>query len=256
MKKLIIILFSFIAPIFNSGCLLEADKEYVTDTLVVQVHDTTRVHDTTKIYKDTLFLHDTLRLTIIKKDTLWRHDTVRTTITKRDTLWRYDTTRIHDTIPKYKDTLFVHDTIRTTITKRDTLWLHDTLRIHDTTKVTVTVTVHDTLRTFATNTNSSLLVGTWDGIVAGQNVRLAVSTEVYPYTNYAFSFTANVGTKAYNGYIKSTSGNNATVEINGTGVYGEDANWIFSITNNIITLQQTGYQMFPTPQSFTLSRMN
>lgn len=203
MKKLIIILFSFISPIFNSGCLLEPDKEFVTDTLVVQVHDTTRIHDTTKIYKDTLFFHDTVRSTITKRDTLWRHDT-----------------------------------------------------IHDTTKTTVTITVHDTLKTFATNTNSSLLVGTWDGIVANQSVRLAFSTEVYPYTNYAFSFTANVGTKVFTGYIKSTSGNNATVDIHGSGAYGEAANWIFSITNNVISLQQTGYQMFPTAQVFTLNRIN
>ena len=220
----------------GTGCILEPDKEFISDTTIVR--DTLKLYDTIDLYHDTLIMFDTVKI----------HDTTKVinTVTVHDTVKIHDTTKVINTVPVH-DTVKIHDTM--------TLWKHDTLRIHDTIKIHDTAFVHDTLRTFATTTLSADLVGTWSGVVAGQTVRLAISTYVYPFTNYAFSFTANVDTKVYNGYIKSTSGNNTIVDINGPGAYGENANWIFSITNNNIVLQQIGYPMFPTIQVFTLKRI-
>jgi hypothetical protein len=119
-----------------------------------------------------------------------------------------------------------------------------------------TITEHDTLRTFATSTTSDQLFGIWDGNVGGTTIRLAITTPSQ-YSSHIFNFNCNIGTKTYDGYFSVLEGNVASsAYISGPSAYGEDAAWIFSISNNILTLQQTGFQMFPTSQAFSLNRLN
>ena len=261
-------------PLFNTSCLLDPNTVFVErrdtlsvhDTLkvtnIVKVHDTliVRVHDTLKI-TNTLYIHDTLKVqvhdtlrvhdsTFVYKDTLRFHDTtkVHDTLRIHDTLRLHDTTKVHDTLHVH-DTLRLHDTtkVHDTLRVRDTLRLHDTLRVHDTT------TVYDTVKTFGTNTISSDLVGSWSGTVNGKNITLTIVTEQVA---YAFSYTANIGSDSYYGKIQTFSSNIAhCVYMYGPGMIGETANWMISISNNVMTLQQSGYAMFPTMQAFTLTRI-
>ena len=140
------------------------------------------------------------------------------------------------------DTTFIHDTTMV----YDTTYVHDTTYIHDTT------TVYDTLKTFAVNTISDSLLGTWTGIVVGKTITITFSTS----TTWDFEYTANINTDSYYGKIDPYVNNIATCKyMYGPGMIGEDANWLISISNNTLTLQQTGYPMFPTMQAFTLKRM-
>jgi hypothetical protein len=233
MKKALLIVIIAFVNVMTPSCLLEPNKEFINDT--ISIHDTTQIHDTSTVYKDTLFFHDTTKITKTVHDTTIKYDTLRTTITKHDTLWRHDTT---------KTNIFVHDT----------LWHHDTTKInvymHDTTKTNIYI--HDTLQTFATTTISSDLVGSWSGIVAGKSTILSIASN----NVYAFTYTANIGSSSYYGKIDTYSNNLAhCIYMYGPGMIGETADWIISISNNVMTLQQTGYQMFPTSQAFTLSRI-
>jgi hypothetical protein len=120
--------------------------------------------------------------------------------------------------------------------------------VHDTT------TVQDTLRTFAATTVSADLVGTWSGIVQGKQVTLSIVANTSG--PWDFSYTGNIGSDSYHGYIETFVNNTAKcVYMYGPGAIGLDANWIISISNNIMTLQQIGYQMFPTSQAFNLTRI-
>ena len=222
MKNVALFILLSAIPLLTSSCLLAPDKEFVTDTLTVTVHDTLRVTNTVTI-RDTLRLHDTLIITINIHDT-----------TYSDTLRLHDTTHITNTVTVH-DTITKHDTVRTTIT------------IHDTT------TIHDTLRTFATTTVSSALAGSWRGTVGGKAVVLTITTSTVV---YAFTYTANIGTGSYNGKIDTYTNNTAhCIYMYGPGMIGETADWIISISNNVMTLQQSGYQMYPTTQAFTLNRI-
>ena len=242
MKKIaLFILLSAIPLVTSFNCILEPNTEYVKDTVTVRVHDTLRLTNTVTV-RDTLRLHDTLRLIITLHDT---------TVTYRDTLFLHDTLRLTNTIT-VRDTLRLHDTLRltNTVTVRDTLRLHDTLRLTNT--VHDTTTIRDTLKTFATVTLSTALAGAWSGIVGGKSTILTIATN----TTWAFTYTANIGTGSYNGKIDTYSNNLAhCIYMYGPGMTGETADWIISISNNVMTLQQTGYQMFPTSQAFTLNRI-
>ena len=256
MRKIILFVLLSAIPLFNTSCLLDPNTVFVErrdtlsvhDTLkvtnIVKVHDTliVRVHDTLKI-TNTLYIHDTLKVQV--HDTLRVHDS---TFVYKDTLRFHDTTKVHDTL-HVRDTLRLHDTtkVHDTLRVRDTLRLHDTLRVHDTT------TVYDTVKTFGTNTISSDLVGSWSGTVNGKNITLTIVTEQVA---YAFSYTANIGSDSYYGKIQTFSSNIAhCVYMYGPGMIGETANWMISISNNVMTLQQSGYAMFPTMQAFTLTRI-
>jgi len=271
MKIAALLVVAICLPMFlSTSCLLEPDQKFVTDTLTVtkSVHDTVTV---TKTVHDTIIKHDTIRVSVYIHDTLWKHDTLRihdTSYIYRDTLRIHDTIRIINTI---HDTVTVHDTIRSIITLHDTLWRHDTLRIHDTTrvhdtlwrydtlrihdttKVHDTLWRHDTLRTFATTTLSTDLAGVWNGTVANKAVTISIVQETGAWD---FSYTGNIGADNYYGKIETFTNNIAKcVYMYGPGMIGENANWTISISNNVMTLQQTGYPMFPTMQAFTLNRI-
>lgn len=177
--------------------------------------------------------------TVIVQDTVSLHDTA----TVRDTTTLHDTLRIHDTTYIYRDTLRMHDTVEVhdTTTKYDTVTVHDTTEVHD------TVEVHDTLRTFAASTVVDDVYGVWEGIVKGETVRLAISSHSYN----AFSFTANVGSTAHDGYADSFSNNMASMVIDGF----RDATWSLSVENNTLTVQESGYAVFPTMEAFELERI-
>jgi len=245
------ILFVFLG---GQRCVLEPDREFIYESDTTIVVDTLRIHDTTLV-RDTIIHIDTIRVHDTTKvyDTLWRHDTLwihDTTYVYRDTLRLHDTTTVHDTIV-HIDTLRIHDTTRV----HDTLIHTDTLRVHDTTRVHDTVAVHDTLRTFAVATTSDQLFGVWEGIVVGKYIRLSITRPVQ-YSSYALMFDCNVATAVYEGHFGVVSGNIASSGwVSGPSAYGESATWVFSITNNVLTLQQSGFQMFPTMQSFTLRRI-
>jgi hypothetical protein len=284
MKKAGLLVLMMWVTVMTPSCLLSPDKEFVNDTVRVVVHDTVKKHDTTIVVKtnvihDTIIKRDTVKVLTIKhdtlivhdtnfvyKDTLFFHDTIVKNIYIHDTTIKYDTVFknvfIHDTIVKHDtvpknifvhDTLIKHDTIPKNVYVHDTTIKRDTLRLHDTTKVHDTVVIHDTLRTFATTTLSSDVVGTWSGIVAGKSI---VLTFTVPQYSYVFEYTANIGSNSYYGKVETFSNNTAhCIYMYGPGMIGETASWIISISNNVMTLQQTGYAMFPTMQAFTLSRV-
>jgi hypothetical protein len=207
------------------------DTLHIHDTSIVRVHDTLRIYDSVFVYKDTLHLHDTLKV----------HDTI---FVYKDTLRTHDTIRVHDTL-NIRDTLRLHDTTKV----YDTLHVkNDTLRIHDTT------TVLDTVRVFATNTISDSLIGSWRGKSNTTHITLTFTPESNQFLG-KYQFTGEIGGLPRSGYVTGVTGNILAINLDDTGPTST-ANWLFSISNNSLTLQNVGgTKVFPNDQAFILYRL-
>lgn len=133
---------------------------------------------------------------------------------------------LHDTLK-----VAVHDTIRKVDTVRFTKT--DTLRIHDTTKVAV----HDTVRLLANVTDSSSLIGIWDGKDgSGGDVTIAFNSSIL----FPAEFSGNIGGAAVMGHIKTIDNGQAQVVHAGY----KDATWILSLSKGSLTVQEIGTNMF------------